>query len=58
MGIGLSIVDAVARAHRGRVRVESEPGSGTRFEISIPLLDPPGPTASPATPQPSDRGTP
>lgn len=58
MGIGLSIVDAVARAHRGRVRVESEPGSGTRFEISIPLLDPPGPTASPATPQPSDRETP
>lgn len=41
LGIGLSIVDAVARAHGGRVRVESAPGSGARFEITIPLLDPP-----------------
>lgn len=39
LGIGLSIVDAIARAHGGRVGVESAPGSGARFEIEIPLLD-------------------
>ena len=41
LGIGLSIVDAIARAHGGRVRVESTPGSGARFEITFPQLDPP-----------------
>ena len=37
MGIGLSIVDAVARAHRGRVDVDSRVGDGARFTISIPI---------------------
>lgn len=40
MGIGLSIVDAVARAHRGAVTVHSTPGDGARFELSIPAGDP------------------
>jgi two-component system OmpR family sensor kinase len=56
MGIGLSIVDAIARAHRGTVDVESEPGAGTRFEITIPLLDPPATPDVALTPPLHDRG--
>lgn len=36
-GLGLSIVRWVAELHRGRVRVESEGGKGTTFEIDLPL---------------------
>jgi two-component system OmpR family sensor kinase len=36
-GLGLSIVAAVAAAHGGAVSVRSEAGSGTTFEISLPL---------------------
>ena len=39
MGIGLSIVDAIAKAHGGHATARNEPGSGARFVITIP----PGP---------------
>ena len=37
-GLGLSIVAAVAEAHGGRARVESEPGHGARFWVELPSL--------------------
>lgn len=37
-GLGLSIVQWIARAHGGEVRVASEPGKGTTFEVSLPLI--------------------
>ncbi|MBO2448013.1 response regulator [Actinomadura barringtoniae] len=35
-GIGLSLVHELVRVHTGRIRVTSEPGSGTTFTVWIP----------------------
>jgi signal transduction histidine kinase len=35
-GIGLSLVSELVRQHGGTIRVESAPGSGSRFTVSIP----------------------
>ncbi|HWW43485.1 MAG TPA: sensor histidine kinase, partial [Acidimicrobiia bacterium] len=35
-GIGLTVVSELAHAHGGDVRVESEPGQGTRVTVRIP----------------------
>jgi two-component system OmpR family sensor kinase len=39
VGLGLSIVAAVAEAHGGQVAARSEPGGGATFEIALPLAD-------------------
>lgn len=36
-GLGLSIVRQIMEAHQGRVRVESEEGSGSTFYLELPL---------------------
>jgi len=36
-GLGLSIVDAVMRAHGGSISVQSEPGNGAKFTLFFPL---------------------
>ena len=36
-GVGLDIVQTMARSVRGNARVHTEPGRGTRFELELPL---------------------
>jgi len=36
-GIGLALVQHIARAHGGEASLESTPGRGSTFRISIPI---------------------
>jgi len=36
VGLGLAIVSKIADEHKGKIYVFSEPGSGTRFELTLP----------------------
>ena len=47
LGLGLSFVAWIAKAHDGSVNVESEPGKGTRFIVRLPL----SPASSPGNEQ-------
>ncbi len=48
LGLGLSFVAWIARAHGGAVRVESVPGTGSRFIVSLPVSSPSAPAPEPA----------
>ena len=39
-GIGLAIVRELVRAHGGRIDVESRPGEGSRFRVTLPARPP------------------
>ena len=38
-GLGLAIVKSIAQQHGGDVTVESEPGKGSCFIVTIPLVN-------------------
>lgn len=37
-GLGLAIVKHIISRHRGRLRIESEPGEGSRFTVVLPVF--------------------
>lgn len=40
IGLGLPIVHGIISSHKGSIQVHSEPGLGTTFSITLPLLKP------------------
>jgi signal transduction histidine kinase len=40
LGLGLPICDRIIKNHGGRIKVESQPGQGTAFEIYLPVASP------------------
>jgi signal transduction histidine kinase len=40
-GLGLSIARWIAKAHGGSIGVESEPGKGTTFRVTLPVIETP-----------------
>jgi two-component system phosphate regulon sensor histidine kinase PhoR len=39
-GLGLAIVKHIVLRHRGRLAVDSRPGAGARFSVTLPALEP------------------
>ena len=37
LGLGLSLVQAVIRAHKGRIEVQSSPDEGSTFTLVLPV---------------------
>ena len=47
-GLGLAIAQWIVTQHRGSIRVESQPGSGTTFRVELPMIAVPEQNPQPA----------
>jgi len=52
-GLGLAIVAMIARAHGGRVELDSAPGSGSVFRLVLPVVPPAPGSAAPSASKPT-----
>ncbi|MDP1571343.1 MAG: HAMP domain-containing sensor histidine kinase [Vicinamibacterales bacterium] len=50
-GLGLSLVARIAKAHGGRVSLDSDPGRGSRFTLHLPAAPPAPQTAEAVLPE-------
>ena len=55
-GLGLSMVQGFAQQSDGALNIRSEPGRGTRVELSLPAAAPAAAAPAPARERPSGRG--
>jgi two-component system sensor histidine kinase KdpD len=51
-GMGLAICRGIVQAHGGRLRVETAPGGGAGFVLTLPVSSRPAPAAEPALTDP------
>ncbi|MBU2548793.1 MAG: PAS domain S-box protein, partial [Proteobacteria bacterium] len=56
-GMGLAVVFGIVKDHGGDLKVYSEPGQGTTFQVYLPLVLEPGPQAVEDETRPLPRGT-
>ena len=55
-GLGLSLVESIAKDHNGRVEVESQPGAGSTFSLLVPAVLPQTRAADTDTAVTADEG--
>ncbi|MCX2723679.1 ATP-binding protein [Roseibium salinum] len=48
-GLGLAIVKHIVTRHRGRLDIESEPGEGATFKVTLPAIQEPADVSGPST---------
>ncbi len=55
-GLGLSMVEGIVMQSGGKIDVDSQPGRGTTFTISLPSVEPPSPEALQPDTAPAEGG--